>query len=326
MRNQKPIFVNGFSRGGTTILTNLLASHPGVCLIGEIHHAFKGHSITDSIWHVLRKCLYHDAPVLAQQWQDFFSPRLIAPRKPLTAGSRARIDRALYREKLRSRHPLLNRYKNPSIEYRVDEIQASRLLGKNIDGMIYACEEFAKMYPDATFFGLIRNGFAVCEGHMRRGRSPEEIGWRYQMLVDRMFEDARRLPRYEIVRFENLVQEPVETLQRLCAHAGLELEQVSQVRMQVRRVMDSEGEHRLLGGSEWDVVWFDLPELESYFQRDVDDNQVKRLSQRDRDAFLKQAGEAMERLGYSSYPERGSVIRISDFRPPARRAAQRNAA
>ena len=63
--------------------------------------------------------------------------------------------------------------------------------------------------------------------------------------------------------------------------------------------MDAEGNHRLCGTSEWDVVWLRPDELIPYFHRDVDGNQIRRLSATDRDAFLKQAGHAMERLGYS---------------------------
>ena len=166
MLNQEAIFVNGFSRGGTTILTNLLASHPDVCLIGETHHVFKGHRITDSPWRVISKCLRHDAPILVGHGQDFFSPRLIKPRKSLSQWAQKRIDRILYREKLRSQHPLLNRYKSADAEYTPDELLQARLLCKNIDGMVYANDAFAEMYPDATFLGLVRNGLAVCEGHL----------------------------------------------------------------------------------------------------------------------------------------------------------------
>ncbi len=298
MLNQDAIFVNGFSRGGTTILTNLLASHPDVCLVGETHHVFKGHRITDSPWRVLSKCLRHDVPILVGHGQDFFSPRLIKPRKQLSLWAKKRIDRILYREKLRSQHPLLNLYKSPDVVYTQDELVQARLLCKNIDGMIYANDTFVEMYPDAAFFGLVRNGLAVCEGHLRRGRPAAETGWRYQLLVDKMLRDAKELPRYQIMRFEDLICNPVQTLQSLYSHVGLDLEKLRQLRMQVRRVMDAQGNHRLNGASEWNVVWLEPSELPSYFQQDVDQNQIKRLSQADRDAFLKQAGSAMERLGY----------------------------
>ena len=227
MLNREPIFVNGFSRGGTTILTNLLASHPDVCLIGETHHVFKGTSITDSRWDVLRKVLCYDTPIIMTQRQDFFSPRLIQPRKPLSDWAKKRVDAVFYREKLRSLHPLLNRFKGAGAEYTPAEIEASRLLAKNIDGMIYANDVWAEMYPDASFFGLVRNGLAICEGHVRRGRSATAIGRRYQLLVDKMLDDGDRLPRYCLVRFESLLAAPWQTLQTVCAHVGLRVKDIT---------------------------------------------------------------------------------------------------
>ncbi len=298
MLNREPIFVNGLSRGGTTILTNLLASHPAICLIGETHHVFKGTSLTDRYWGVLRKCLCYDAPMILRQRQDFFSPRLIKPRKPLSSFAKQWVDRVLFREKLRSMHPLLNQFKAAGIPYASDEIRTSRLLAKNVDGMIYANDVWAEMYPDASFFGLIRNGLAVCEGHIRRGRSAAVIGRRYQQLVDKMLYDAEQMPRYQLIRFESLLAAPWETLRVACQHIGVDLRGIAQIRMQARRVMDADGNHRLYGQSEWEVVWLRPDELIPYVQRDVDGNQIRRLSTADRNSFLKEAGSAMERLGY----------------------------
>ena len=282
------------------MLTNLLASHPAVCLIGETHHVFKGHNITDSRWRVINKCLYHDAPILMRQGQNFFSPRLVKPRKSLSRWSENLIDRILYREKLRSNHPLLNQYKTASLEYTRDEIVDSRLLCKNIDGMIYGNDAFRQMYPDATYFGLVRNGFAICEGHVRRGRSAEEIGWRYKVLAEKMLADADRFSNCHMVRFEDLVADPMGTVASVYGVAGLDVERLGKVRMQVRRVMDANGNHQLVGDSEWDVVWLTFSELSNYFNQDVNLNQIKRLTSADRDAFLKEAGSVMERLGYTS--------------------------
>ncbi len=297
--NQRPIFVNGFSRGGTTIFTNLLASHPDICTVSEIHHLFKGQSISDSPWRVVKKCLFNDAPIIVSAGQDFFSPRLLCPRKPLSPRAQRFIDRVLYQEKLRSRHAIFNKFKNRNVEYTRQEISASRLVAKNIDGMIYATDELARMYPDATFIGLVRNGLALCEGHLRRGRSAKAIGERYRMLVDKMQSDAARLPRYRVFRFEDLMQDTVATIRDVYAHAQIDIRQLDDVRMQVRRVMDQNGNHQLLGGLEWEVLWFDLASLDAYFQRDVNSNQIQRLSATDRDTFLKEAGATMEKLGYA---------------------------
>jgi hypothetical protein len=304
MRNRHSIFVNGFSRGGTTILTNLLASHPHVCLMGEIHHVFKGASLTDTKWRIVNKCLWHDAPIILRQAQDFFSPRLIKSRKPLSRWAKRRIDQILYREKLHSQHPAMNRYKSAEQTYLPAELAASRMLCKCIDGMILTTDAWRDMYPDAVFFGLVRNGLAICEGHLRRGRSAAEIGWRYNLLVRKMISDAEKDPNYHLIRFEDLLQNPWQTLQAAYARAGLDASLVQQVRMQARRVMDAQGNHRLCGKQEWELMWLKPPALDSYLQRDVDKNQIKRLSKVDQRAFLQHAAEAMEMLGYTAEPRR----------------------
>ena len=43
------------------------------------------------------------------------------------------------------------------------------MLSKNGTGTVFATDLLAKMYPDATFIALIRNGLAICEGFTRRG-------------------------------------------------------------------------------------------------------------------------------------------------------------
>ena len=94
--------------------------------------------------------------------------------------------------------------------------------------------------------------------------------------------------------------DPVGILKKLYLHADLEFNKLENVRMQIRRVLDQDGHHQLNGGVEWHVVWFALDKLTQYFQRDVNRNQIQRLSARDRTTFLKEAGEAMEQLGYST--------------------------
>jgi hypothetical protein len=300
MLNRQPIFINGFSRGGTTIFTNLLASHPEVCTVSEVHHLFKGHNLSDSPLRVARKCLFHDLPVIVGTAQDFFSPRLVKERKRPPSALQKFIDRVIYREKLRSQNVYFNRFKRPGVEYTRDEIKASRLVIKNIDGMIYGTDTFAEMYPDASFVGLVRNGLALCEGHLRRGRPAEELGRRYRLLVEKMRSDAERLPRYRLFRFEDLLTDPGGCMAELYQHCGLDIQRLQAVRMQVRRVMDRNGQHRLTGNTEWQVVWYDVSDLSSYFQPDVNENQLRRLQPADRDAFLREAGNTMEQLGYST--------------------------
>ena len=296
--NQQPVFVNGFSRGGTTILMNLLASHPELATVGEVHQVFKGSKHLDSPLQVLAKALLRDAPVLLSVRQDLFSPRLVQDRRQPSVITQRFIDRVLYRAKMASRDRRLNAERSPGVPYTRAELRQTRLLGKNLDGMIHMTDVFQKMYSQAHFVGLVRNGLALCEGHLRRGRSAKESGQRYNLLVRKMLDDARRSPRYEICRFEQILQVPLKTLRRLLVQLGLNPFSVSHLRIQARRYMNAEGKHTLSAGREWDVEWIEVDQVEKHLESDVNQHQLKRLSRADRLAFLRVAGDTMEELGY----------------------------
>ncbi|MGB6044070.1 MAG: sulfotransferase [Pirellulales bacterium] len=313
MLNKRPIFINGFSRSGSTILNNFLASHPEVSTVAEIHHLFKGQTYSESAFRLLFKCVLHDGPILLSQRQDFFSPRLHELRKPVSPGVQRFIDRIIFKEKQRMRSPLANQYKYPGVEYTNEELAASRVVGKNLDGLIYATDVFAEMYPDATFVGLVRNGLAVCEGQLRRGHAAEDIGRRYRCVVEKMLSDAERIPRYQLFRFEDLIHATDECVGSLYRHCDLDMRKLQAVRMQVRRAMDSHGNHRLTGDKEWDVVWYDLDRLDTYFHQDVNQNQIRRLADVDRKAFLREAGPAMEQLGYPIEPSESAPPVVYSF-------------
>ena len=302
--NQGPIIINGFSRGGTTILSNILASHPDVCYLGETHHIFKGHRHTDSKLEILRKSLIRDLPWIIRQREDVFSPRLIRARRPLGDSGLAQFRDLLLTERQNAaRYAMYSKYKSEGQVYSADEIVKTRLMSKNVDGMIFTTDILAAAFPEATFVGLLRNGFALCEGHLRRGRSAAESGWRYRTLIERMQWDAERLPRYFFVRFEDLMANPVQLARDLYQMVGLDPTVVERIRMQRRRVMDSSGNHRLQdGGQEWSVEWLTWDDLPKYCQGDVNRNQIARLSEPDRESFLQEAAATMQRLGYLELP------------------------
>jgi len=304
MLNRKPIFIGAFARGGSTILLNLIASHPDVCSVAETHQVFKGRSHVESPWKSLERSLLHDLPVLVSTAQDLFSTRVLRPRKRVSKRVQRFIDRVLYRDKLRSRTVHFNLLKGPNSEYTLQEIAESRLIAKNLNGAIFLSDMFAEMYPDAKFVYLARNGLALCEGYMRRGRSPEWTADCYRTVVGRMMNDCARLPGATIVRFEEILDNPVDELLALYAKLDLDLARVSHVRLQLRKTIDERGRHRLENGSECDVVWCDLLDIKSHLDRDINDRQIRRLSASDRNAFLRKAGDAMEQLGYSTRQSR----------------------
>lgn len=298
MENENPIFVTGFSRGGTTILMNLLASHPEVCTVGEIHQVFKGSNVLDSAWQILTKAITRDLPLMLASGQDWISPRNWAPRTPISARTQRFIRRVLRRAKINSDHEYLNCYKAPEIRYTDGERNAARLLGKNLDGLALLSDTMVQMYPEAEVVGLIRNGFAVCEGHVQRGRSAADVGRLYRTVVEKMLSDQKRAPNYHIVKFDELVRNPIAHLKALCVRLGLNPFRLRHVRVQQRKFINASGERELVGDKEWALRWMELDELSEFLDPQVDARQIGKLSHGDREAFLSEAGDVMERLGY----------------------------
>jgi hypothetical protein len=299
MLNQAPIVVNGFTRGGTNMLMNLLLSHPEVCMpTGETHKVFKGRALGESMWRIIQKRICYDLPIRAAVRQDVFHPLLLEPREKVPVLVQRFIDRILYSEKLRARHEAHNGYKSEGVEYSQAEIAGSRLLCKSVNGVIYTTDMFQAMYPDAMFFGLVRNGLAVCEGQVRRGRTAEKFGIMYKRLVTKMLEDAARLENYHIIRFEDMISDPLRLLDKIYQLAGLSVNELQKVRLQLKPTLDRQGHHGLAGGYDRQVIWYDLDDLDSHFRPEVDDNQISQLAPGDREAFLRIAQVTMERLGY----------------------------
>jgi hypothetical protein len=63
MKNESPVFVCGFERGGTNILMNLLLSHPSLCKpTGETAQVFRGRR-GERLWRILQRRVCYDLPV-----------------------------------------------------------------------------------------------------------------------------------------------------------------------------------------------------------------------------------------------------------------------
>lgn len=294
MEAENPIFVAGFSRGGTSVLMNLLASHPEVCTVGEIHKVFKGSNVLDSAWQIISKAITRDLPLILASGQDLVSPGNWSSRTPIGERTQEFVRRVLRRAKLNSSHEFLNRYKTPDTCYTDGEREHARLLGKNLDGMALLSDTMIQMYPEAEVVGLIRNGFAVCEGQVRRGQSPQQVGRLYRMVVEKMLKDRQRSPNYHIVKFDELIQKPVRLLKYLCVRLGLNPFQLHHVRLQDRASMSELTDHASIDSLDW-MALQDLPDV---LDKEIDERQIQRLSRAHREAFLREAGDVMERLGY----------------------------
>lgn len=298
MMNQAPIFINGFQRGGTNILMNLVASHPQVCMLGgETHIVFYGRD-----WQPAKKWLHRllAAPLLLQTGQHTFWPYRFYSRRRLVRPLQQYVDAIFFASKVMAPR---NRMIRPQQPRPWRQRQRARLLAKNVNGVVLATPIFAEMYPDATFIALVRNGLALCEGFVRRGWTAARAGRMYEAVCQQMLHDAAHLPNYHIVRFEEMIGNPVYTTQRILEQAGLDPRQVNDYRLQAKQSMDKNGRRAYTFGGVQDreTRWFAPAALQTHFRQDVNENQIAQLSASDREIFLHHAGQSMAALGYRQY-------------------------
>lgn len=297
MLNQRPIFIVGFGRGGSSILLNILRSHPDVCSPrGETQQVF--HGKPDENFHTRVTKLLRYAPVAIAQRQDVFSIRSLKPRRAFSAFSRRTIDRVLFDDKCQALGQTQNLFKSEAVKYSNDEILRSRLLCKNLNGLAFLTVEFAKMYPDATFFGLVRNGFAICESHIRRwGKPAHEVGALYKAVCERMIRDAEEYPNFHLVKYEDIVSDTAQASATVFELADLDKSLVEKFRLVINK---GKGSTERTGGEATELQWYSWNEFAEVVTPKMNMEQVEYMSEHKeiRESFLESAGPSMKHFGY----------------------------
>jgi hypothetical protein len=305
MLNQSPIFINGFQRGGTSILLDLLSSHPNVCSIGrETHQVFYGtYGKTTSrtsppLVKWIKRFMYCPfwGPILLASRQNTFATICLNKRNKLPYSIARYVDFLFYWHKLNAP---VNKYKLEGIEYSKAEIKNSRMLCKNLDGVVLATDLFDRMYPNATFIGLVRNGLAVCEGFVYRGFTAEYCGKMYLQVCEKMIEDSKRIKNYHIVKFEDLLLDYKKFINQVYDYANLDLNLVNKFKIHSKKSMSQKGirVHKI-GTVDYEELWLDIQELSNFFRPEINSSQINNLNQKDKDMFLKHASSVMQYFGY----------------------------
>lgn len=293
MKNQAPIILNCFSRGGSNILWNIFLSHPEVCSpIKETLELFRINPRKNPKWAGYKLALLSGQPLFFNQWH-------LKPRKQISSNVQEYIDQVLFENKLNTLSDAEMKFKAEDQLYVQDEVERSRLVLKNNNGLTYLSDAFLKMYPDATFFSLVRNPISLYESHKRRGlaKSVGQFSRFYNTLCQRMLDDAERLPDYHILKFETMVSNPKEVIEDLYQKANLDLSMVPRFRFKAKRFVHSDGGHR----TKFEMskhYWFDIDNLHEILEPKVNDFQNQLLSESEIEDVMKQTGSIAKKLGY----------------------------
>ena len=136
-----------------------------------------------------------------------------------------------------------------------------------------------RAFPGAAFIGIVRSGYAVVEGIKRKGGKSAERGARHWKLVNEMMlNDATHVKKFLLVRYEDFVASPRETLLRIAEFLGL--------------------------GSDDIVAAYDRPDQSALNSsresiRDMNAESIGRLDEAELRVITREAGNVLARLGYA---------------------------
>jgi hypothetical protein len=250
----------------------------------------------------IRKRFLYDYPIRLVAGEDIFNPKNLKPRrKSVPPFLRTYIDKILYQGRFDAMVPTHNRFQYEGIPYTTEELGKCRLLTKGLNGLVFTTDLFREMYPDALFLALVRNGIPLLEGRVRRGQTAEGFGQEFTAVTGKMLQLSREMNNYHLLRFEDLVADPVGFIHKVYTLAGLNIGELKKVRLLSRPITDSKGNRSItMKGGNREVAWYTLDQLREYIRPDINVNQSKLLSNEQAGAFLRIAGGMMENLGYES--------------------------
>ena len=226
------VVVNALSRGGSNILWNILQSHPRLC--SPIRET--GELIFDEItpFNLL-------SPAAAKRFAASGVVRVLGRRY---------LRRVFDEWKLRNFQCANNGTKSEGVPYRREEIENSILCFKGVDSDVELNSLLDALYDNVAYIALVRNGYAVCNGWMRRGVSAEDAGRKYASIVRRMLAQRESSDTFVLVKFEDMIRDPFGTAEHLFRVLELEPTALPKLRLKAKRILGVSGEHETRFGKE----------------------------------------------------------------------------
>ena len=279
MINNDKVIVNGFARGGTNLLMNLLLSSPDIATVGgEFHKMLWGRSLQDNIVDVLRKRLTMFG--LSQHYPGAFYRDNYDIPKIYNEIHIRKIETLIYESKLHAlKHPAFNKYRSPERLYKIEELKKCITLIKCYEGFLKFNGYFKKTSNRCHTIFLVRTPYAVIEGWMRRGL-PLHVGCeRYNQVLA-----LAKIPCLRpdvILDFERLVGTPLE-IQKILFQR-LELRPGRQVRLQHKPTLGNDMPKKL----DRQLFWVEKEDLRKIVDPRISAKQINNLTLQQKDTITK---------------------------------------
>lgn len=200
--SRPPIFIVGAPRSGTTLLRDLLRSHPAISITPESHfiprfHAAWGDPRSDRQARALARRILSLRTI--RRWELELGPQDFA-----SCRSFAEVVDRLFSELARA--------------------QGKPRWGDKTPQYVESLPTLAELFPEARFLHIYRDGRDVARSWADRSFSPGNLyratrHWRRMVLAGRR--SGRALgERYLELRYESLLDQPRETMRGVCDFVG----------------------------------------------------------------------------------------------------------
>lgn len=273
VESESPFFLVGCTRSGTTILRDLLNSHPRLTIPGESHFIVPFYQAYGDPRDE------REAVELARKTLHFW--RVRCWELPLTPA-----DFAGYRS---FRDMVLRLYETWA------RLRNRPRWGDKTPYYVLTFPVLRELFPGAKIIHIIRDGRDVALSWLRSKYDPCNLfvaaaKWRERVRRGRQAGAPLLGRSYMEVRYEALLAEPARTLQAVCAFLG---EEFHEAMLRPTRGSDSRAESELLASNhgKWKT----------------------RMSRRDRILFESVAGDLLEELGYVTEGCRRRISRLEQW-------------
>jgi hypothetical protein len=299
--NGAPIFLLGMQRGGTNQVLNLLRSHPRIFWPqGEFHEVFRLPGLRGlrqiGLARTLR-LLRNYAPIWWERG-DILNPDRQPERSGLLAGRSGHAITAGLARSAAANRAGVARYKHALAERGLIDPEAApdRMLVKVMNYNLTFVPDLAALYPGAVFVGLIRDGRAVCEGHVARGTNVAAAAALYNFVGRQLIELKAGGLRLRTWRFEDLLVDPKGVVGDVYDFCGLQRKGVRGVCLQDKeRILDAVGK---VSGIRKVDRFYALDEVSCHMRADANAAALTRLPAAARDDIERRCSEVLEHFGY----------------------------
>ena len=117
-------------------------------------------------------------------------------------------------------------------------------------------------------------------------------------MIAKMKIDQDSIANYHIIRFEDIINNPIRMIKTIYKWAHLDFESVDKIRLKSKASMNKKGV-RTTKFTENKHYWFSLSELETIINKNVNENQISRLDNQEIDYLLKDLEPLVSEFGYT---------------------------